>query len=226
MPLLCRYIVQMQIEMILKSKPAIKLFWAIIIVFSCYYLYRAIHFRFIREGIGPTLWNKQFWFISHVAAAVIPLITGPFQFWTWLRKNHVKWHRALGNTYIIGCLLGGCSALYLGITQPYPGSIVPTLILAMLWLFMTSAAWVTIKQKNIEGHRLFMIRSYTLTLAFVTLRIFSDLVEKHNFLSFIDNQYTKDATYEWMSWVIPVVIVELYISWLQSINKLKSTLTR
>ncbi|MCB0777502.1 MAG: DUF2306 domain-containing protein [Chitinophagaceae bacterium] len=208
--------------MILQKKFIIRIFWTIIILLSAYYFYRAINFRFVKEGIGPTFWNKQFWFVSHIATAVIPLITGPFQFWTWFRKHYIKWHRLIGKIYIIGCLLGGFSAIYLGITQPYPGSVVPTLILATLWLFMTSAAWITIKRNNVQAHRLFMIRSYTLTLAFVSLRIFSDLVYKHNFLSFIKNQEVRDATYEWMSWILPLLVVELFISWIPSIKYKKS----
>lgn len=209
-----------------KNKLVVRIFWTIIILLSSYYLYRAINFRFFKEGIGPTFWNKQFWFVSHLITAVIPLITGPFQFWTWFRKHHIKWHRLLGKVYIIGCLLGGLSALYLSITQPYPGSVVPALILAILWLFMTSAAWITIKRKNVQAHRLFMIRSYTLTLSFVFLRILSDLVYKHDFLSFIKVQDVRDATYEWMSWVVPVLIVEFFISWLPSVRKLKHSTAR
>lgn len=205
-----------------KKKLLISIFWAIIILLSAYYLYRAINFRFVRQGIGPTFWNKQFWFVSHLATAVIPLITGPFQFWAWFRKRYIKWHRFLGKVYIIGSLSGGLTAIYLGITQPYPGSVVPTLILATLWLFMTSAAWVTIKRKNVQAHRLFMIRSYTLTLAFVFLRILSDLVYKHNFLSFIKNEDVKDATYEWMSWVLPLLTVEFIISWIPLLKQKKN----
>lgn len=204
-----------------KNKLVLRIFWTIIILFSAYYLYRAINFRFVREGIGPTFWNKQFWFVSHLVTAVIPLVTGPFQFWTWFRKHHIKWHRLLGKVYVIGCILGGLSALYLSATQPYTGSVVPALTLALLWLFMTSAAWITIKRKNVQAHRLFMIRSYTLTLSFVFLRILSDLVYKHNFLSFIENQDVRDATYEWMSFVIPLLVVEFFISWLPSIKKMK-----
>jgi uncharacterized membrane protein len=201
------------------KKIFIRIFWTALILLSAYYLYRAISFRFIMEGIGTTFWNKQFWFVSHLATAVIPIIAGPFQFWTWFRKHYIRWHRLLGKAYIIGCLLGGLSAIYLSITQPDPGSIVPSLILALLWLFMTSAAWITIKRKNVQAHRLFMIRSYTLTLAFVFLRILSDLVYKHNFLSFIKNEDARDATYEWMSWVVPVLAVELMISWLPALKK-------
>lgn len=204
----------------------IRIFWTILIILSAYYLYRAINYRFIREGIGPTLWNKQFWFVSHFITAVIPLALGPFQFWIWFRNRNIGLHRLLGKLYILGCLLGGSTALYLGVTQPYDGSIVPTLLLATLWLFMTSAAWLTIKQKNIQAHRLFMIRSYTLTLAFVFLRILSDLVYEHNFLDFIDNQEVRDATYEWMSWVIPILVVEFYISWFPSIKKNKLSRAR
>jgi len=204
-----------------KKKLLTKIFWTIIILLSAYYLYRAINYRFVLQGTGPTFWNKQFWFVSHLATAVIPLITGPFQFWNWFRKHYIRWHRLVGKVYIIGCLLGGLSALYLSFTQPYPGSVVPSLILAVMWLFMTSAAWFTIKRRNIQAHRLFMIRSYTLTLSFVFLRILSDLVYKHNFLSFIKNEEVRDATYEWMSWVIPVLVVEFFISWLPSIKKTK-----
>lgn len=210
------------IDMKDKKKLVIRIFWTIIILLSAYYLYRAVNYRFVREGIGPTFWNKQFWFFSHLATAVIPLITGPFQFWAWFRKHHIKWHRWLRKVYIIGCLLGGFSAIYLGIIQPYPGSIVPTLILASLWLFMTSAARITIKRRNVQAHRLFMIRSYTLTLSFVFLRILSDLVYKHNFLSFIENEDVKDATYEWMSWVLPVLVVEFFISWRPAVRKTRS----
>jgi uncharacterized membrane protein len=207
--------------MVTRKNIIIKIFWFFLIVLSAYYLYRAISYRFVREGIGPTFWNKQFWFVSHFVTAVLPLILGPFQFWVWFRNHKIKLHRLLGKLYILGCLFGGLSAIYLGITQPYDGSIVPTLLLATLWLFMTSAAWITIKRKNIQAHRLFMIRSYTLTLAFVFLRILSDLVYEHNFLDFIDNQDVRDATYEWMSWVIPILVVEFYISWLPSIRKNK-----
>ncbi len=210
--------------MVAKNKTALRAFWTLIILFSSYYLYRAIIYRFFDQGIGPTFWDKQFWFVSHLALAVIPLVTGPFQFWGWFRRNHLKWHRLLGKAYIIGCLLGGVSALYLGVTQPYPGSIVPTLLLAILWLFVTTAAWITIKNKNIKAHRLFMIRSYTLTLAFVFLRILSDLVYKHGFLSFIKNQDTRDATYEWMSWVIPFLVVEFFISWWPAVRRSKNTI--
>lgn len=102
-----------------------KAFWSIIILLSVYYFYRAIHFRFYREGLGPTFWNKQFLYIFHIATALAPLILGPIQFWNGFRIRYMNLHRTLGKVYIIGSLLGGVSAFVLGLTIPYQGSVIP-----------------------------------------------------------------------------------------------------
>ena len=206
-----------------QSKILLRCFWSLIILLSGYYLFRAIRFRFIEEGIGDTFWNKQFWFVFHLATAIAPLVLGPFQFWRWFRTRHMRWHRLLGKIYVVGSLLGGITALYLGITQPYQGSIVPVVLLALLWLFCTSAAWVTIKRKNVQGHRLFMIRSYVLAMTFITLRVLSDLVEHTNVLFFIDHPDVRDATHEWVSCFVPLLITEVCISWLPSITPPKKS---
>jgi len=209
------------IKMTTTKNTSLRIFWSIIIILSAYYFSRAIHYRFFIEGIGVSFWNKQFWFVTHLMTAIAPLVLGPFQFWTWLRIHHVKWHKFLGKLYILGCILGGLTALHLGYTQPYEGSIVPVLILALLWLFMTISAWISIKNGNIRAHQLFMIRSYTLTLVFVFLRILGDLISNYGLLAFIENTDIKDTTQEWLSWVIPLLIVEIVISWLPSIRREK-----
>jgi uncharacterized membrane protein len=152
--------------------------------------------------------------VFHLAAAIAPLALGPFQFWAWFHKRHIKWHRLLGKIYIVGSILGGLTALYLGFTQPYQGSIVPVIFLGLLWLFCTTAAWITIKRKNTQAHRLFMIRSYVLALTFVSLRVLFDIIEHWNILFFIDHPDVRDTTHEWLSWVLPLMITELCISWI------------
>jgi hypothetical protein len=46
-------------------------------------------------------------------------------------------------------------------------------------------------------------------------------VEKHNFLSFIPNSEVKAATYEWGSWVVPLLVVEFFFAWLPSMRQMK-----
>ncbi|MEQ9414581.1 MAG: DUF2306 domain-containing protein, partial [Cyclobacteriaceae bacterium] len=114
-----------------------KILWTIIILLSAYYFYRGIRFRFFEEGIGNAFWNKQFWYVFHISAALAPLTLGPFQFWKWFRANHIKSHRLLGKLYIIGSLLGACSAFYLGVIKmPLEGSRLPLFFLSVLWFFM------------------------------------------------------------------------------------------
>ncbi|MDZ4709456.1 MAG: DUF2306 domain-containing protein [Saprospiraceae bacterium] len=111
-----------------------------------------------------------------------------------------------------GSLAGGLTACYLGLTISFQGSIVPLVFLSILWIFMTTGAWIFIRNGNLQALRLFMIRSYTLALSFVFLRILADLVYQHNLLFFIDSTELKDNTYEWLSWVLPLLAVELYFS--------------
>ena len=199
--------------MTISKKIYSKVFWISIIVLCTYYLYRAILYRFYKEGIGATFWDKQFFYVFHLVTAIAPLVLGPLQFWNWFRNRYIKLHRTLGKLYIFGSLLGGISAFILAITIQYEGSIVPLVFLSLLWLFMTIAAWVTVRNKNIKGHRLFMIRSYTLALTFIVLRIFSDLIHTKNMFFFIEDEEIKNITNDWLSWVLPLLLVELFISW-------------
>ena len=98
---------------------------------------------------------KVFWYYAHLATAIAPLALGPLQFWTWLRVKHVKMHRLLGKIYLIGSLLGGLTALYLGITIDLEGSVVPLILLSITWIFMTVAAYITIRNGNIISHNIF-----------------------------------------------------------------------
>ncbi len=199
----------------MSRKLLIKIFWFTIALLSAYYLYRGIKFRFFTAG---NLESKAIWYYAHLATALAPLLLGPFQFWTWLRTNHVTLHRTMGKVYIIGALLGGLTAFYLGLTIDLEGSIVPLLLLSTTWLFMTICAWISIKRKNIIAHRLFMIRSYGLGLVFVFLRLIGDIPQDKLFY-FIGSQEIRDSTLEWVSWVIPLLIIELIFSWIPSINK-------
>lgn len=196
--------------MTLTKKYLTKGFWLIIVLLSAYYLYRGIRFRFFTED---NLVEKVFWYYFHLFTAIAPLILGPFQFWTWLRINRPSFHRMLGKIYLIGSLLGGISSLYLGITIDLEGSIVPLFLLSSTWIFMTLAAWVTIKNNNINGHRQFAIRSYALAMVFVFLRLIGDIPQDRLFF-FIQSPEIRDSTLEWVSWIIPLLVIELIFSWI------------
>lgn len=187
-----------------------RVFWLVIALLSAYYLYRGVKFRFLTED---NLSTKAIWYYAHLATAIAPLILGPFQFWTWLRVKHTDIHRTLGKIYLAGSFLGGLTALYLGVTIDLEGSRVPLFLLSTTWLFMTIAAWITIRNRNIIGHRLFVIRSYALAMVFVFLRLVGDIPQDKLFF-FIKSPEIRDTTLEWISWIVPLLTIELMYSWI------------
>lgn len=180
---------------------------------SAYYLYRAIDFRFLTPGqLGPNLFNKQIWFIAHLIFALPVIIGAPLQFVTHLRQTRPALHRTLGKIYVAGAIGAALTAFYLGATIEYQGSRVPIVLLALLWFFFTVSAWWCAVRKKYAAHRLFMIRSYGLALVLVWLRLIGDVPQDAMFW-FIDSQDVRDTTIEWMSWVIPLIAIEFWISW-------------
>ena len=61
-----------------------------------------------------------------------------------------------------------------------------------------------------------MIRSYTLALVLVWLRLMYDLQDYLFF--YVTNEDMRDATREWASWVVPLLVVEFWISWLPQVR--------
>ncbi len=111
---------------------------------------------------------------THIFAAIIALVIGPFQFSTAVRKKHPLLHRWLGRCYLaIGVLIGGLSALYM--SQFAYGGLVAKLgfaSLAVLWLYTGWRAYIAIRRGAINEHRKWMVRNFSLTFAAVTLRIY------------------------------------------------------
>jgi hypothetical protein len=126
----------------------------------------------------------------------------------------------MGKIYLVGSLLGGLTAFYLSITIDLEGSIVSLVLLSTTWLFMTVAAWITIRQGNVQAHKLFVIRSYTLAMVFVFLRLIGDIPQDKLFF-FIDSAEMRDSTLEWISWIVPLLTIELIFSWIPSMKRKK-----
>jgi hypothetical protein len=180
---------------------------------SLYYLYRAVNYRFVVPGrMGPPNPISAAWYFVHVAFALPVLLGAPLQFIPELRLRLPKFHRAVGKAYVVGATVAALAAIYMGTAGPYEGSRLSIAITGSLWLFFTLAAWRHAVRKNYATHRAFMIRSYTMALVLVWLRLMYDFQDVLFF--YVENADLRDATREWASWVIPLLIVELYLSWL------------
>ncbi len=189
----------------------------LLLVLASYYLYRALRYRFLTpDQLGPDLFHKQIWYVGHLLAALAVFLGGPLQFSPTLRARRPALHRLIGRLYIGGATLAALTAVYLGATIEYEGSRLPIVLLGLLWLFFTLAAWRCALAGNFAAHRLFMIRSYGLALVLVWLRLMFDL---QGWLFFyVHDEAMRDATREWASWVVPLLVLELWLSWLPAVR--------
>lgn len=117
------------------------------------------------------------WLVIHIAGSVTALAVGSLQFLPRLRRGSGPPHRWIGRVYVAGCLIGGVAGLILS-----PGSSAGPIAsagfssLAILWIVVTLLGWRAAVQGRLVEHRRWMIRSWALTLAAVTLRIYLPLV--------------------------------------------------
>ena len=145
------------------------------------------------------------------------LFGAPFQFIPAIRQRAPHWHRAIGRGYVGGACGGALLAIYLGaIVGEYEGSRLSIALTGLLWLFFTLAAWRLAVAKNFVAHRAFMIRSYTMTLVLVWLRLMYDFQDYLFF--YVKNADLRDATREWASWVVPLLVVEMWLTWLPQLR--------
>lgn len=142
--------------------------------------------------------------LSHFAAGGIALAVGVLQFSTRLRIARPIVHRWLGRTYVGAVLVSGSAGLMLAV-QTSAGAVAATGFgaLAVLWLWTTFQGYRAIRARGISRHQAWMMRSFALTLAAVTLRIYLPLSQVAG-LPF-EAAY---AVIAWLCWVPNLLIVE------------------
>ncbi|MET4682823.1 DUF2306 domain-containing protein [Brevundimonas faecalis] len=99
------------------------------------------------------------------------------QFLPVLRRGGAPLHLWIGRTYVAGCLVGGAAGLVLA-AGSHAGPIASTGfgVGGAAWIATTLLGWRAATQGRLAEHRRWMIRSWALTLAAVTLRLYLPLV--------------------------------------------------
>jgi len=145
--------------------------------------------------------------ILHLAGSAIALAVGPFQLNNRLRTRFLSIHRWMGRSYVVAVLLGGLAAFALAtMAQTGLPARVGFGLLAVLWLTSTAMAYRHIRARNQPAHRRWMTRSYALTFAAVTLRIYLPLSQAYGIP--FEPAY---QTIAWLCWVPNLIVAEWLI---------------
>ena len=145
----------------------------------------------------------EFFLGVHVLSGIIALLVGPFQFLGRIRRRFVRVHRFLGAVYIASATALGLTGLVLAPTA-YTG-LVAVLGFTFLDLAMLFTTWTAVRMvvaRRIGEHRRWMIRSFSLILAGVMLRVWMPL---HGLLAGMGlvgfSTETAYAAVAWLCWV-------------------------
>ncbi len=159
-------------------------------------------------------WANRGWLLWHIAGGTVALFAGPFQFWSGMRRKLPRIHRLSGYTYIGGILVGGASSFYLAFnTLPDFGAAL--FFLGVAWWVTTGMAFIAIRNRRIDSHKEWMMRSYVVTFAFVSFRYMVDLPLFEAF------GQSRLATAGWISWVVPLMFLEVVFQWKNVRSKTK-----
>ncbi len=183
-----------------RSRWYARLGWGVMMVFSSMVALYTLSYLVLGEQVYVEVLVESFlarpWGIyTHAFFAMIALALGPFQFRGLMIEHRPPIHRTLGKIYVVGALMTGLSGLYMAgyayagwITQLGFGT------MAVALLTTTTMAYLKIRARQIVEHRAWMIRSFSVLFAAVTLRLW---------LPVLTALYQGDfaPAYQWVAWV-------------------------
>jgi len=160
--------------------------------------------------LSPAILQNAFhrpWLDVHIAGAATALFVGPLQFLPWLRARSRRLHRWLGRTYVVGCLAGGVGGFIMAFgSTAGPVATAGFASLAVIWIIANVQGWRLAMARRFDEHRAWMIRSFAMTFAAVTLRLYLPLIPLFG-VSFVDGY----RAISFLAWIPNLILAELYI---------------
>jgi uncharacterized membrane protein len=162
--------------------------------------------RFTGE-LAASFRERSGWIRAHALLGGLALLLGPLQLRRGLLLARRRLHRLLGKLYLGAALGTGATGLYVALYS-YGGWVTHLGfgLLALGVLVCTSRAYLLILAGDAAAHREWMIRSYALICAAVTLRIELPLLAAA--LGQFGAAYRIVA---WSCWVPNLLLAELYL---------------
>lgn len=160
-----------------------------------------------QQYIHITEWRVAFF--VHVFSSMLVLAAGFSQFSKKLLKKRPKLHRTLGYVYVLDILMvtGPAGLLMSFYANGGLSSRIAFILLSVLWIAFTAIALYKAIKKDFVAHRIYMIRSFALTLSAVSLRIWKVVIAYSSDMAPMD-RYRIIA---WLGWTLNLLIAEWII---------------
>jgi uncharacterized membrane protein len=158
-------------------------------------------------------WPRRAGVVPHVFGGLVAISAGMVQVWLGLTNRIGALHRNLGKVYVAGVAVGSLGGFCMAFTIP-PDALVYQVGLTMLcvaWVLTTGMALRAIRNRRIEQHREWMLRSYVVTFAFITYRLGENILR-----SVLDQPNVPGIDdiamlMSWVCWAVPLLLAETLI---------------
>jgi hypothetical protein len=156
----------------------------------------------------------------HAAGGSVMLFVGAANLYVGATRKHFGLHRSLGYAYLVGGTIGSVSAILLAMSNGHAKGAASSFevsftkaddmgwglaSLGLAWLAATAMAVRAARNRRIDSHRTWMIRSYVLVWAFVLCRLVAKIP------SF--PEIGSGAALIWLSWIVPLFTCEVVLQW-------------
>ena len=178
---------------------------------ALYYVWRNVgHYLDVRPEAYHYLWPKRAWLWMHLGGGTIAVLLGPFQFVGRLRSAWPRLHHWTGRFYLAGLLCAAIGAGVLFVTTPLGWTTAYAFaVMIGAWVATATMALLAILKRQVAIHRDWARRNYIITFAFVVFRLATGNIPGIRELGTVPEVFT---TFGWMSWVVPLLLSELWIS--------------
>jgi len=182
--------------------------WVIVLSVAAFFLATRVprYLVLTAQSYRPYFWPRSSWLLPHVLGGLLAILIGPLQFWARIRKDYVQVHRWSGRVYLAAVVVGGIASLGLAATSKVTLTCAAGLAgLGLAWLTTAGMAFAAVLHRNFAQHRQWVIRSYVVTMAFVTFRVVEDLLEARG----IGTQAERLSLMSWACWAVPLLFTEV-----------------
>lgn len=177
----------------------------LVALFSLRYLFIGIDAA--PPGIDRHLIDRPLSFQVHLVGGIIALLAAPWQFFGGWRARHVTAHRLIGTTYFLACVLSGMAGIHMAMNSPFgPVAGLGLGVLGVCWVVTVGLGVADALRGRYAMHRRWMIRSFALTLAALTLRLYLNI-----FLVVGVDFVTAFSIAAWLAWLPNLIAAQWVI---------------
>ena len=193
------------------ERPRWKLSWRGLATAAPVAVFLAAVLYFLSHGVPdvaakPAAMHWAYWL--HIVGGTLVMATGPFQFIAPIRNRFRRYHRIAGYAFLTGTAMAFTGFLF--VSHDKPDFFFASQATAItLWVLAAFAAWRAARRTRFLTHRHNMTRAFVLAAYFVVVR----LMDRYGMPSMAFLTSSPEAQFahsDWLSWVIPLVLVEAY----------------